>query len=153
MPDSELRNIANGSPAINTIFNKGLYTGAFMSTPEAVNCRPFWGCVNWPVDAHAVRNSAAQMGLTINSNWTAIECTACGAALGSHVAVNPYFIIERLTAQDFAGTAPQFLTDAPRSVILRVTAVGFGKGASGAGNAANTNLGNAMLQSTYILGR
>ena len=66
---------------------------------------------------------------------------------------NPYFIIERLTAGDFVNTAPNFASASPQAVILRVTAVGFGKGAAGSGNTANSNLGNVMLQSTYILGK
>lgn len=145
LPDATLREPDN---ELRAIMDAGLYTGTFMRN-SAANCRPFWACVNWPVDAHSVRNSAIQQGLAINANFNTIECSSCTAP--PHSNNRPQFIIERLTSQELAADAPGFLVAMPDAVILRVTAVGFGKGAA-QGAAANTNMTNVMLQSTYILG-
>lgn len=154
LPDADLINITNtgteigGTPAINAIVGQGLYTGTFIQTLP--NCRPFWACINWPVNANAVRNSATQMGLAVNNALTAIECTNC--ILDTDINTNPRFIIERFTSEELAVFAPQFAADSPNTIILRITAVGFGKGAAGTVRGGNVNLSNVLLQSTYVFG-
>ena len=77
LPVADLGTIthAGEGPAINTVINNGIYTGAFISANAG--CQPFWACINWPVDAHAVRNSATQMNLAANVSLSAIECATC----------------------------------------------------------------------------
>lgn len=152
LPSADLAAITHAGigPTLSSVVGKGVYTGTFLATSPASGCRPFWACVNWPVDAHSVRNSATQMNLTTNANWDSIECSAC--VVGANMNRKPHFIIERLTAGEMAATAPQFAAASPQAVILRVTAVGFGRGAAGTQAAVNTNMSNVMLQSTYILG-
>lgn len=152
LPPADLAAITHAGigPTINSVAEKGVYTGTFLATSPANGCRPFWACVNWPADAHSVINSAAQMNLAANTSWLSIECTAC--VVGANMNRRPHFIIERLTAGEMAAIAPQFASASPNAVILRVTAVGFGRGAAGTQAAANTNMSNVMLQSTYILG-
>lgn len=152
LPSADLAAITHAGigPTINSVAEKGMYTGTFLATPPANGCRPFWACVNWPADAHSVRNSATQMNLAANASWPSIECITC--VVGANMNRRPHFIIERLTAGEMAAIAPQFANASPNAVILRVTAVGFGRGAAGTQAAANTNMSNVMLQSTYILG-
>ncbi|MDO4777727.1 MAG: hypothetical protein Q4A06_09820 [Cardiobacteriaceae bacterium] len=149
---SKIRNKKDGYKTVGEVLNKGLYTGEFIAAQAS--CQPFWTCINWPVDAHAVRNSARQIGGAnrINEALVPMECDIC--ATGENNNVSPRFVIERLTAEELRAVAPNFADSAPGIVILRVTAVGFGKGKKPEKDAkvGNLNLSNVMLQSTYILG-
>lgn len=155
LPKAELGKITNADTdynAISSLIEKGLYTGEFIDKQK--ECQPFWICVKWPVDAHAVRNSAVQIGgaAIIKEGLLPIECNVC--SVGQNNNVKPYFIIERLTADELKSSAPKLASEAPGMVILRVTAIGFGKGIGSEKEAkvGNLNLSNVMLQSTYILG-
>ncbi|RKV76710.1 MAG: pilus assembly protein [Neisseria sp.] len=154
LTEAELANISNSLapdyPAINSILQRGFYTGVFMESGGMQACRPFWACVNWSPEAHAVRNSAQQMRIATNTGLPAITCNSC--ATPTHTTIKPQFIIERIKGSDLGGSAPQFASNSPNAVILRITAVGFGAGTSGNNSSPNTNITNAILQSTYALG-
>lgn len=149
---SKIKNIKAGYKTVSEVLNKGLYTGEFVATQAS--CQPFWTCINWPLDAHAVRSSATQIGGAgvIKTAFVSIECDIC--VTGENNNIKPHFIIERLAAEELKAVAPNFADGAPGIVILRVTAVGFGKGKEPEkdAKAGNLNLSNVMLQSTYILG-
>ena len=90
------------------------------------------------------------MRIATNTGLPAITCNSC--ATPTHTTIKPQFIIERIKGSDLGGSAPQFASNSPNAVILRITAVGFGAGTSGNNSSPNTNITNAILQSTYALG-
>lgn len=154
LPDSELANVnlaavstdVEGVPNVNSLINNGFYSATYVE--QQTGCQPFWACVDWDGDgtqdgaAQAVNRAAFEYTNHTNQTRPSIECVS--PRCQTRDAGNPRFIIERFIPKDLAeeNTA---LGGNRQLVIIRITAVGFGRGAPGA------NTTNSLLQSNYVL--
>lgn len=152
MSDSELTQLKlseakdlGGVPNINEIVKKGFYSATFVDSKKK-DCDPFWACVDWDGSstnaAHAVHESAKLYGAK-NQSMPAVECKADACKMRG-IEVNSHFIIERFNPEELVDARGD-LQKSGKIIILRITAVGYGRGG------INNNLTNAILQSSYVL--
>lgn len=103
----------------------GLYDGTAINGacgPGSTNNRPLWECVSW--------GTKFNKSYGVTQNQPSIE-----------VSDNARYIIERFPADSMGITSGVGLN----SILLRVTAVGFGRGT------ANGRPTNVLLQSNYLI--
>lgn len=152
--DAELRNLNFGSdaelgnvPNLPDLVGSGYYSASFINA-SALNCDPFWACIDW--DGNNADNGAAtavdRAGRAhIPANRLQMQSIECSVeSCRTTGAINPRFIIERFEPQEIAD-GRSALSQSGQVIILRITAVGFGRGP------ANGNVTNSILQSSYIL--
>lgn len=116
----------------NRLYNHGIYSA------EAIRnsgCEPFWTCVKWSNQAKAV-----QEALTA-AKFEAINCQTCNV---NQAAATPQYVIEHFFIEDLnSGSASA--TNKSKSIVLRITALGFGRGP-----VDSSELSSALIQSTYL---
>ncbi len=130
---------------------KGIYTGTYIAS-TADQCQPLWICVKWgdaakTVDKASTAQKAAAGIAGAGVAGGLLESIVCDECDTVNDQAKPRFIIERFTTKELKNAGLTKLeTASPDTLVLRVTAVGFGKGNNGA-----SNLTNVMLQSTYVI--
>ncbi|MDO4436186.1 MAG: hypothetical protein Q4B71_07230 [Cardiobacteriaceae bacterium] len=131
-------------PPLKALWQQGFYTGDYLNE-HYPQCQPLWICVSWGREAKQAEDAAddqrRQAKIKLDNPLKTLECLSCNNS-GERV---PRFVVERLLPNELTlAEADQKTLD--NVVILRVTALGFGRG-----DAKDSQLSNLMMQGTYAL--
>ena len=129
---------SNVAGSYQLAYGKGIYDAQYYSSHGLSSCKPTWICMKWMDSAKAVLDAAQVQRGSTGASANNLE------VLPMLVNANdrpPYqFVIERFTADELTGGS-----GGSSDAVMRITAVGVGRGESG------SHLTSKMLQSTYIL--